>query len=115
GFLESKPDLVVSGINQGENMGEDVLYSGTVAAAIEGVMFGVPGIAFSQVDRGWAQIDDAAKAARDIVTQALQEPMEPKPTYRHQIQAGQCLRGQGISRGPEQSNTVWSLMTSRSF
>lgn len=53
GFLESKPDLVVSGINQGENMGEDVLYSGTVAAAIEGVMFGVPGIAFSQVDRGW--------------------------------------------------------------
>ncbi len=76
GFLESKPDLVVSGINQGENMGEDVLYSGTVAAAIEGVMFGVPGIAFSQVDRGWAQIEDAAKAARDIVTSALQEPME---------------------------------------
>jgi 5'-nucleotidase len=58
------------------HMAEDVLYSGTVAAAIEGVMFGVPGIAFSQVDRGWAQIDDAAKAARDIVTQALQEPME---------------------------------------
>ena len=76
GFLESKPDLVVSGINQGENMGEDMLYSGTVAAAIEGVMFGVPGIAFSQVDRGWAQIDDAAKAARDIVAQALKEPME---------------------------------------
>ncbi len=42
GFLDEKPDLVVSGINQGENMGEDVLYSGTVAAAIEGVMFGVP-------------------------------------------------------------------------
>jgi len=44
-----------------------VLYSGTVAAAIEGVMFGVPGVAFSQVDRGWAQIEDAANAARDIV------------------------------------------------
>ncbi|MFM8151798.1 MAG: 5'/3'-nucleotidase SurE, partial [Polynucleobacter victoriensis] len=51
GLLDSKPDIVVSGINQGENMGEDVLYSGTVAAAIEGVMFGIPAIAFSQVDK----------------------------------------------------------------
>jgi 5'-nucleotidase len=71
GFLEQKPDLVISGINQGENMGEDVLYSGTVAAAVEGVMFGVPGIAFSQIDRGWNRIDDAAKAAHDVVAQML--------------------------------------------
>ncbi|CAM3693534.1 5'/3'-nucleotidase SurE [Polynucleobacter antarcticus] len=71
GFLDEKPDLVVSGINQGENMGEDTLYSGTVAAAIEGVMFGVPGIAFSQIDKGWNQIEDAAKAAHDIVVQLL--------------------------------------------
>ena len=71
GFLEDKPDLVVSGINQGENMGEDVLYSGTVAAAVEGVMFGVPGIAFSQIDRGWNRIEDAAKAAHDVVAQML--------------------------------------------
>ena len=71
GFLDEKPDLVISGINQGENMGEDVLYSGTVAAAIEGVMFSVPGIAFSQIDRGWNRIDDAAKAAQDIVAQML--------------------------------------------
>jgi 5'-nucleotidase len=71
GFLEQKPDLVISGINQGENMGEDVLYSGTVAAAVEGMMFGVPGIAFSQIDRGWNRIDDAAKAAHDVVAQML--------------------------------------------
>lgn len=71
GFLDEKPDLVVSGINQGENMGEDVLYSGTVAAAVEGVMFGVPGIAFSQVDRGWARLDDAAKVAADVVKHAI--------------------------------------------
>jgi 5'-nucleotidase len=71
GFLDQKPDLVISGINQGENMGEDVLYSGTVAAAVEGVMFGVPGIAFSQIDRGWNRIEDAAKAAHDIVAQML--------------------------------------------
>jgi len=71
GFLDQKPDLVISGINQGENIGEDVLYSGTVAAAVEGVMFGVPGIAFSQIDRGWNRIEDAAKAAHDIVAQML--------------------------------------------
>jgi len=71
GFLEQKPDLVISGINQGENMGEDVFYSGALAAAIEGVMFGVPGIAFSQIDRGWNRIDDAAKAAHDVVAQML--------------------------------------------
>jgi 5'-nucleotidase len=71
GFLDEMPDFVISGINQGENMGEDVLYSGTVAAAIEGVMFGIPGIAFSQVDRGWARIEDAAKIAHDIVRHAI--------------------------------------------
>ncbi len=75
GFLDHKPDLVISGINQGENMGEDVLYSGTVAAAIEGVMFGVPGIAFSQIDRGWNRIEDAAKAAHDVVAQMLVSPL----------------------------------------
>ena len=79
GYLDHRPDLVVSGINQGENMGEDVLYSGTVAAAVEGVMFGVPGIAFSQTDRGWARIDDAAQAAHDIVKQMLSHPMPKHP------------------------------------
>jgi 5'-nucleotidase len=69
--LDEKPELVVSGINQGENMGEDTLYSGTVAAAVEGVMFVVPGIAFSQIDKGWNRIEDAAKAAHDIVAQLL--------------------------------------------
>lgn len=80
GFLDEKPDLVISGINQGENMGEDVLYSGTVAAAIEGVMFGVPGIAFSQIDRGWNRIDDAAKAAHDIVMQMLASSLNQNHT-----------------------------------
>ena len=76
GFLDEVPDLVVSGINQGENMGEDVLYSGTVAAAIEGVMFGIPGIAFSQTDRGWAKIDELAQVAYDIVKFAIDEGLE---------------------------------------
>ena len=53
GLLEHRPDLVVSGINQGANMGDDTLYSGTVAAAMEGFLFGIPAIAFSQVEKGW--------------------------------------------------------------
>jgi 5'-nucleotidase len=67
GLLEHKPDLVLSGINNGANMGDDTLYSGTVAAAMEGYLFGVPAIAFSQVERGWTHLDAAAATARTIV------------------------------------------------
>jgi 5'-nucleotidase len=67
GLLTFKPDLVVSGINQGQNMGDDTLYSGTVAAATEGFLFGIPSIAFSQVEREWAYVDSAARVAREIV------------------------------------------------
>ena len=77
GLLATPPDLVVSGINNGQNMGDDTLYSGTVAAATEAYLFGIPAIAFSQVDFGWAHIDAAARVARDIVLnkrQALPAP-----------------------------------------
>ncbi len=71
GMLDARPDLVVSGINNGQNMGDDTLYSGTVAAATEGYLFGIPAIAFSQVEFGWAHIDAAARVARDIVLRRL--------------------------------------------
>ncbi|WP_312511124.1 5'/3'-nucleotidase SurE [Massilia sp.] len=67
GMSDSPPDLVVSGINNGQNMGDDTLYSGTVAAATEAYLFGLPAIAFSQVNAGWAHVDSAARVARDIV------------------------------------------------
>ncbi|MBL8325790.1 MAG: 5'/3'-nucleotidase SurE [Rubrivivax sp.] len=71
GVLERRPDLVLSGINNGANMGDDTLYSGTVAAAMEGFLFGIPAIAFSLVDKGWEGLDEAAKVARDIVDSVL--------------------------------------------
>jgi 5'-nucleotidase len=71
GMLDERPDLVVSGINQGQNMGDDTLYSGTVAAATEGYLFGIPAIAFSQVEHGWAELDSAARIAKDIVQRNL--------------------------------------------
>jgi 5'-nucleotidase len=67
GLLGYKPDLVLSGINNGANMGDDTIYSGTVGAAMEGYLFGVPAVAFSQVEKGWAHIDAAARKARDLV------------------------------------------------
>ncbi|CAG1017662.1 5'-nucleotidase [Burkholderiaceae bacterium] len=71
GLLAHRPDLVVSGINQGANMGDDTLYSGTVAAAMEGYLFGIPAIAFSQIDKGWNHLEAASLVAREIIQQAL--------------------------------------------
>ena len=71
GLLPHRPDLVLSGINNGANMGDDTLYSGTVAAAMEGYLFGLRSIAFSQVDKGWGDLDTAAATACQIVEQAL--------------------------------------------
>jgi 5'-nucleotidase len=67
GLLGYRPDLVVSGINNGANMGDDTIYSGTVGAAMEGYLFGVPAIAFSQSEKGWKHLDAAAAKARELV------------------------------------------------
>ena len=71
GLLGYRPDLVVSGINNGANMGDDTIYSGTVGAAMEGYLFGIPAIAFSQTEKGWAHIDVAAQRARNLVQQLM--------------------------------------------
>jgi len=69
GLLGYRPDLVVSGINNGANMGDDTIYSGTVGAAMEGYLFGIPAIAFSQIEKGWKHLDAAAACARELVLQ----------------------------------------------
>ena len=73
GLLGYQPDLVVSGINNGANMGDDTIYSGTVGAAMEAYLFGIPAIAFSQVKKGWEHIDSAALKARDIVADLMKQ------------------------------------------
>jgi 5'-nucleotidase len=78
GLLAERPDLVVSGINDGANMGDDTIYSGTVAAAMEGFLLGVPSIAFSQVEKGNAHMESAARVARDIVLRFIRNPW-PQP------------------------------------
>jgi 5'-nucleotidase len=71
GILESKPDLVVSGINHGPNMGEDVTYSGTVAAAIEGMILGIDAIAISVTSWEPPSFDPAARIARYLTGKML--------------------------------------------
>lgn len=71
GLLDEPPALVVSGINHGPNMGEDVFYSGTVAAAIEGTLQGAPSIAASLASRERSDFVDAAKFIAHVVQNVL--------------------------------------------
>jgi len=71
GLLDHRPDLVVSGINHGPNMGEDVFYSGTVAAAIEGAMQGAPAIAVSLVTRQPADFIEPARFVARLAAEVL--------------------------------------------
>ena len=85
GLMGFQPDLVVSGINHGENLGDDITYSGTVAAAFEGIVIGVPGIALSLcVERPWHHHDEgdlhfepvasfAARLAEKVAEEGLPE------------------------------------------
>lgn len=67
GMLDYLPDMVVSGINIGPNMGDDTIYSGTVAAATEGYLLGVPALAVSLASKAGAHFETAARVARRIV------------------------------------------------
>ena len=76
GLLDEPPDMIVSGINHGANLGDDVLYSGTVAAAMEGRFLGVPAIAVSLVlDGQGGHFATAADIVHRIVARTLEEPL----------------------------------------
>src|SRR5210317_2145450 len=75
GLLESQPDMVVSGINAGPNLGDDVLYSGTVAAAMEGRYLGLPAIAVSLAGRPATHFQTAARITRRLVERLVRNPL----------------------------------------
>lgn len=79
GLLEDEPDMVVSGINSGANLGDDVLYSGTVAAAMEGRFLGLPAIAISLASHTGVHYETAAWVAQKLVKQ-LQHTALPADT-----------------------------------
>ncbi len=74
-LLEEKPALIISGINRGSNLGTDVLYSGTVSAAVEGIILGVPSVAVSLVEGGESEdFRFAAAFVRDLIPHLTAEP-----------------------------------------
>lgn len=74
-ILDRTPDLVVSGINSGPNLGDDVTYSGTVAGAMEGTLLGVPSIAVSVAEWGAIRFEPAAEFVRRVVREVLRRGM----------------------------------------
>ena len=77
GLLDTLPDIVVSGINLGSNMGDDTIYSGTVAAATEGFLFGLPSFAISLTGHRGQHLDTAAALAKAVVGRYLDQSATP--------------------------------------
>ncbi len=96
---DARPDLVVSGINHGPNLADDVIYSGTVAAAMEGSILNVPSIAFSLVNRkGLHQFEAAAQFAHALVKSALENPLPRRMLLNVNIPGSGPLNGYEITR-----------------
>lgn len=74
-FMQDEPELVISGINHGPNLGDDVVYSGTVAAATEGRYMGLPAIAVSLANYKGTHFETAAKIIEDIVSKLHDHPL----------------------------------------
>lgn len=79
-LLERRPNFVFSGINHGPNMGEDVLYSGTVAAAMEATVLGIPAVALSYVGRDVAELQSYGPLVRDLLAQIVARDGFPAET-----------------------------------
>lgn len=75
GMLEDLPDMVISGINHGANMGDDTIYSGTVAAATEGFLLGIPSLAISLAGKEFNYFDTASKIVRGLVERFIAAPV----------------------------------------
>jgi 5'-nucleotidase len=96
GLLGGRPDLIVSGINHGSNLGDDVTYSGTVAAAFEGIVLGIPAVAVSQQagvgGMGYAgrefDFDLSAGIAREVVRRLIDDPLPPSTLVNINCPAG---------------------------
>jgi len=77
GMLDFVPDMIISGINDGANMGDDTIYSGTVAAAMEGYLLDIPSIAVSMSQHGAQHFDTAARVVIDLVHRYAKKAFPP--------------------------------------
>ncbi|MHB1086064.1 MAG: 5'/3'-nucleotidase SurE [Thiobacillus sp.] len=100
GMLDRMPDMVISGINHGANMGDDTIYSGTVAAATEGYLLGIPSIAVSLANHSAQHFDTAARVVVDLVQRIQAQP--PTEPILLNVNVPDCgwddLKGQRVTR-----------------
>jgi 5'-nucleotidase len=97
GFIKEKIDLVVSGVNPYPNLGQDLTYSGTVTAALEGLIAGVPGIAVSTVSETLANFENAARITAQII-QAFGESALPKTVLNVNVPSGSGSKELRVTR-----------------
>lgn len=95
---ETPPTLMVSGINHGANLADDVTYSGTVAAAMEACLLGIPSVAFSLVSRNQFDFTHAAKFAQAFVTEMLRQQIPPKTLFNVNIPGGVEPKGYQVTK-----------------
>src|SRR5207237_4150659 len=105
GLLPQAPALVVAGINKGANLGDDVTYSGTVSAAMEGTLLGVPSLAISLLGRGEFRFDAAARFSRRLATWVVERGLPPDTLLNVNVPApadaqpdGDGVRGFALTR-----------------
>lgn len=98
GILKKKPDLVVSGINKGGNLGDDVTYSGTVSAAMEGTLLGIPSIAISLVSRDNFNFKSASRFAARIARFVLKKGLPKDTLLNVNVPEGSDIKGYRITK-----------------
>ena len=100
GLLDELPDIVISGVNDGANMGDDTIYSGTVAAATEGFLLGIPSLAVSLVAGGGDHFVTAARVAADMVQRFARTPLGQSALFNINVPdvPYEKLRGLEITR-----------------
>jgi 5'-nucleotidase len=100
GLLDELPDVVISGINYGANMGDDTIYSGTVAAATEGFLLGIPSVAVSLVAEGGGHFETAARVACDLVQRFRARPLDDRVLLNVNVPdvPYEALKGMAVTR-----------------
>lgn len=96
-LLDSPPDFVLSGINQGPNLGTDVLYSGTVSAAMEGVIEGITSVAFSYASFTDPHFQPAADFAQQFLQQLIEHPLSESMLFNVNVPALPAAQIQGVA------------------
>ena len=98
GLMDEEPDMVISGINSGGNLGDDVLYSGTVAAAMEGRFLGCPAIAFSQTGEHPFDYSESVRVVIDVINLITQQNIQRDTLLNINLPENYPVNGYQVTR-----------------